>query len=258
MNNHEPLIDEDLFNKVQEFNKANHKVIRFSPEANIYKEICYCADCGFVMYFGARPGRNTNGYYSCGRTRLKPHKRGCTAHYITIEEINDIVLREFRLIASRIKSSKKAFVKDLICEMENELEMANAETCKELEQATARVDEINILTQSLYEDRVFGKITEEVYSKFSDNYDKELAKLTERISELNSSLLTHRTSDDAICQFADLVEKHADITTMTTEISHELIDHILVYKRDTKRRPNRKRIEIFFRFVGKVNIRRRN
>ena len=257
-NNHEPLIDEDLFNKVQEFNKASHRVIRFSPEANIYKALCYCADCGFVMYFGARPGRQTAGYYSCGRSRLKPYRRGCTAHYITIEEINDIFLREFRIIASKVKSDKKAFVKDLIRDAENELEKANAKVRKELDRATARVDEINILIRSLYEDRVFGRITEEAYSKLSANYDKELARLTEKIPELNASLLTRRTSDDAIRQFADLVEKHADITTMTTEISHELIDHILVHERGDKRRTNGKRLEIFFRFVGKVNIRRRN
>ena len=114
------------------------------------------------------------------------------------------------------------------------------------------------MIRSLYEDRVFGKITEDMYSKLSDNYDKELSRLKEKIPELNASLLTSRISDDEIRQFANLVEKHANITKMTTEISHELIDRILVHKKDDNRRTKGKRLEIFFRFVGKVDIRRRN
>ena len=145
-----------------------------------------------------------------------------------------------------------------IRDADNELERANAKTRKELDKITARVEEINILTRSLYEDRVFGKITEDMYSKLSDNYDKELSRLKEKIPELNASLLTRRISDDEIRQFADLVEKHANITTMTAEISHELIDRILVHKKDDNRRTKGKRLEIFFRFVGKVDIRRRN
>lgn len=258
MNNHEPLIDEDQFNKVQVLSKTSHKTIRFTPDDNIYKEICYCADCGFVMYFAARPGRQTKGYYSCGRSKLRPYRRGCSAHYITVEEINDIVLGEFKLIASKVKSDKKSFVERLIRDADNELERANAKTRKELDKITARVEEINILTRSLYEDRVFGKITEDMYSKLSDNYDKELSRLKEKIPELNASLLTRRISDDEIRQFANLVEKHANITTMTAEISHELIDRILVHKKDDNRRTKGKRLEIFFRFVGKVDIRRRN
>lgn len=42
------------------------------------------------------------------------------------------------------------------------------------------------------------------------------------------------------------------------EISHELIDRILVHKKDDNRRTKGKRLEIIFRFVGKVDVRRRN
>lgn len=70
--------------------------------------------------------------------------------------------------------------------------------------------------------------------------------------------IIRRTSDDEIRQFADLVEKYANITTMTTEISHELIDRIPVHKKDDNRRTKGKRLEIFFCFVGKVDVRRRN
>ena len=257
MNDHEPLIDEELFYKVQELSKRSHKNRNFKPEANIYKGICFCADCGFVMYFTARPDRRTEGYYSCGRTKLRPYKRGCTAHYITLEELNTLVIREVKCLASRALTDKKEFIEGLIKGAENELARANAKVRKELDEATARVEELNILTRNLYEDRVFGKITDDVFTLLSTSYNEELKELTEKIPTLEASLLTRRVSDDDFQSFADLIEPYANIKKMTIGISHELIDHITIYNRDCGRGKRRKRIDIYFRYVGKIEIRRK-
>ncbi len=258
MDNHEPLVSEDVFKKVQELSKISHKVIRFAPEENIYKNISYCADCGFRMYFSSRPDRSIVGYYSCGRSRLKHNKRGCSAHYITLEEMNKLVLSVIRQIGAKVRSDKQGFIYELIKNADNEIARANAKTKKELDKARIRLEEIDILTQKLFEDHVFGKIIDDIFERLSAVYEEERTMITENIPKLEDSLLTRRVSDEDICHFADLVEQYASINKMTFEISHDLIDHILVYNKDDKRIKNGKRIELFFRFVGKIDVRRRS
>ncbi|MCR5604938.1 MAG: recombinase family protein [Lachnospiraceae bacterium] len=257
MNDHEPIIDEEVFYKVQECLRKTHKIINFKPEANIYKGLCFCGDCDHVMWFTARPDRRTFGYYSCGRSRLRADKRGCSAHYITLEQLNAHVLGEIKRLAAKVRAGKKKYIKNLIEALESEYNEATAMSRREIEESAKRIEELGILTRNLYEDRVFGRITEDIYSMLSSLYNDELERLTERVELLSSSISDGRTSDDDICRFVDLIEKYADMTEITKDIAHELIDHIVVYNNIRGRGIKGKRIEVFYRFVGKMEDRLR-
>ena len=254
MNDHEPLVDEDIFCRVQEIMEGRRRKATYTPEANTYKGLCICGDCGYIMWFTARHYRRSLGYYTCGRSRLNPSKRGCSAHYITLEKLDSLVLCDINRIAAEVSKDKKVFVKNLISSVENELTEANARVREELDTCTARINEISILTRNVYEDRVFGRITGDVYTMLSAGYDNELTMLTEKVSELNSSLLTNGvTSNDVRC-FADLIEGYAGITKMTREAAHELIDHIIVHDKDDLDDRTGTRIVIYYRFVGRISI----
>ena len=98
-------------------------------------------------------------------------------HYITLEELNTRVIREVKCLASRARTDKKEFIEGLIKGAENELARANAKVRKELDETTARVEELNILTRNLYEGRVFGKITDAVFTLLSTSYNEEFKEL---------------------------------------------------------------------------------
>ncbi len=100
------------------------------------------------------------------------------------------------------------------------------------------------------------KITSDVYNRISGGYEKELAKLTEKASALRKSLVTSRASDDDISRFADLIEEHADMEQMTVEIAHKLIDHIVVYEKDSTKGRSRNRIDVYYKFIGMIPERR--
>ena len=169
--------------------------------------------------------------------------------------MNKLVLSVIRQIGAKVRSDKQGFIYELIKNADNEIARANAKIKKELDKARIRLEEIDILTQKLFEDHVFGKINDDIFERLSAVYEEERTMITENIPKLEDSLLTRRVSDEDICRFADLVEQYASINKMTFEISHDLIDHILVYNKDDKRIKNGKRIELFFRFVGKIDVR---
>jgi hypothetical protein len=253
MNDHEPLVDEDVFCQVQKLMEKRHRTVTSTPKANTYKGLCICRDCGYIMWFTSRNGRKSLGYYTCGRSKLRVPKRGCSTHYITLEQLDSLVLNDVTYIVSLVQKDKKVFINRLIESAEKDLIEANSRNSSELDNCTARIEEISILTRKLYEDRVFGRITEDVYTMLSSSYNDELSKLPDKAKELYNSLLIRRTTDDDICRFANLIEEYADITEMTSTIAHDLIDHITVYD---KRAINGTgiRIDIFYRLVGRIGI----
>lgn len=255
--NHEPLVGEDIFNKVQEIAGTWHRVVSKYPELNLYGSLCRCADCGYIMWF-ARRGNNYKsvGNYTCGRTKLRHPNRACTAHYIKIEELNSIVISQVQNLIAEVISDRNDFIKRLGKSLDKDLEKRTAKSRKELDKCSTRIEELNILIMKVYEDCVFKKITSDVYNRISGGYEKELAKLTEKASALRKSLVTSRASDDDISRFADLIEEHADMEQMTVEIAHKLIDHIIVYEKDSVKGRSRNRIDVYYQFIGMIPERR--
>ncbi len=252
MDDHEPLVDEEVFLKIQEDLKARQRVKKPTADNNLYRGLCKCADCGSTMWFTGRNDRRSLGCYTCGRFKSKGSKKGCSSHYIKIEQVNTLLVGEVTRIGSMVKSDKESFVTGLVEAAENELAMQNSEDRRDLDECSERLNELKVLTCKVYEDHVFGRISDDVYTRLSDSYDEEINKLTERASDLNSSLLRTRVPDKDIRRFADLVEKYAGITKMTDEIAHELIERIEVHEKETINESIGMRVDVYYRYVGKI------
>ena len=102
-NAHQPIISQELFDKVQEaMNEAAAKRNAYkqqeAPETDhreVFREKVYCGDCGSMMRGCKGLGRaNEDGerkafiYYDCGKF-LDSGRAVCSAHYVRQEEIMD-------------------------------------------------------------------------------------------------------------------------------------------------------------------------
>lgn len=102
-NAHQPIISQELFDKVQEaMNEAASKRNAYkqqeAPETDhreVFREMVYCGDCGSMMRGCKGLGRaNEDGerkafiYYDCGKF-LDSGRAVCSAHYVRQEEIMD-------------------------------------------------------------------------------------------------------------------------------------------------------------------------
>ena len=110
------------------------------------------------MWFSVRTDRPSKGYYTCGRFRLAGHRKGCSGHYITLEQLKVLTLGEITSIAAMVVENKEAFIKDLVESAESEFNASMAKIKAELDECNSRIEELNILTLKVYEDRVFKRI----------------------------------------------------------------------------------------------------
>ena len=102
------------------------------------------------------------------------------------------------------------------------------EYSKEIRTSEKRIERLDKIIESLYEDKVEGKISEERYLKMSGTYKTEQAGLKERVKTLKSEIAKAKEDDDKILDFMMLIYKYNSFEELTPEIFAAL------HKGDTK------------------------
>ena len=125
---------------------------------------------------------------------------------------------------------------------------------KELSTAEERIKALDKIIQSLYEDKVSGKISEERYAKMSDTYETEQATLTERVKTLKTAIDSSKERRNRIRDFMKLVDKYSDIKELTPEIIRSFVDRIIVHEKRKENGHYRQEVEIIYNFIGAVEF----
>ena len=84
----------------------------------------------------------------------------------------------------------------------------------------------------LYEDNVFGRISDERFASMSADYEAEARKLKERLEMLDELLASYTKQNRDAKAFASLVAQYTDITCLTEELVHTLIEKVVVHKKE--------------------------
>ena len=120
----------------------------------------------------------------------------------------------------------------------------------ELKRITNRKNQIDKISQKLYEDRALEKIPEDRYLSLSTVYDEEYTQLTSRKEEIESLLTEIETNKENIQFFTQLIEKYSDIQELNARILNELIEKIVVSEKEIIDGEKYQCVHIYYKFVG--------
>ena len=124
---------------------------------------------------------------------------------------------------------------------------------KELDAAQRRLSELATLVQRIYEDNVFGRLSNDLYQTLSAKYEAETKELKTRAAEIQALLTEATTKTQGIQDFTALVAPYANITKLDEELVHTLIEKIIVHEKEIIDGETVMRIEIYYRFIGKTS-----
>lgn len=244
--NHEPLISREDFEAVgQRIAVKQHGKVT-NPD-NIFRGLMVCGECGRKMVFGKS---NKSGRYSCAIYR-RYGKSDCSRHSITLKQIKQIVLTSIQRYAALSVDGKDRFVEQLLDASNREKSAELSALKKEAEKLTARKQALAKIFQSLYEDKALGKLTEESYLELSRNVEQERTEIQKRLKQISDKLSQSQQLTENAEKFAELISRYTDITELSEEFLHLLIEKIVVHERDSEN--GTMRVEIYYRFIGKVD-----
>ncbi len=99
-----------------------------------------------------------------------------------------------------------------------------------------------------------GEINERNFSMLSQKYQQEQGELETKIEALTAQLASTKEQEDSVNKWVELIKQFSSPTELTAELLNTLIEKILVHEATKDADGNRtQEIEIFYRFVGKID-----
>ena len=252
-NHHEPIIDTETWERVQELRKQRKRPNRYD-EVGLFSGMLFCADCGHVLYQQRYQNKNRKqDCYICGS--YKKRTRDCTAHFIRTDLLTAGVLSNLRQVTEYAAKHESRFVKLLIQQNEIGGKRKTAAATKQLEQAQERIAEVSRIIKRLYEDNVNGKISDERFMELSADYEQEQRELKDRTAALQAELDKSQAATVNAEKFMGIVRKHLAFEELTPTLLREMIEKIVVHECSYDENGTRRQdIEIYYSFVGKIDL----
>ena len=228
-NTHEPIITQELWDKVREVEKSvaqGRKTKR--GYTHPLSGFLFCADCGGKMKLNYI-NRDGKLYFNfnCGN-HLRLGKSYCFSHFIQAKDIEAIVLDDIQTMAQRIVLDEKTIREDFIRHNAELADKAIKSAKKELQAKRKRTEELSRLMQLAYEDRLKGKMPEDICIGFIQKYSEEQKRLEIEIVELEERLSETENTVQSADEFIRNIKKYLEAPELTREMCYELIDRIIV------------------------------
>ena len=222
----------------------------------MFAGLLYCADCGSALSFSVRRRKTMpdGGAYKCWRY-MRYGKEECTSHYITLDQISEVILEDIRRQARFAKYCRTGYMQLLMEEQQLRDEEEMAKQKENSEQAQKRLTQIDAIIRKLLEQNATGVISDERFAAMMKDYETEQAELTETIRAYETMLESHNESLENIENHINIVEQYTDLKKLNARILNRLIEKIIVHQRgvDEDGCPMQV-IEIYYRFIGRTEI----
>lgn len=155
-------------------------------------------------------------------------KSYCFSHFIQAKDIEEIVLDDIRTMAQRIVLDEKAIREDFIRHNAELADKAIKTAKKELQVKRKRTEELSRLMQIAYEDRLKGKMPEDICISFIQKYSGEQKRLETEITELETRLTETTNTMQSADEFIRNIKKYLEAPELTREMCYELLDRVVV------------------------------
>lgn len=248
-NTQEAIIDCETWNLVQKIRQGRRRNVKHNHQIPVLSGHLFCADCGRKLYY-VKPPKQAE-YYCCSGFRKRINS--CTGHYIRADVVEQLLIRQINDVMKFVSEYEDEFVRQV-------MERGTAEQLKQTnslkktaDAAKRRIEQIDSVISQLYEDKVVGEITAEMFTKLSAKYIAEQEEQSAALKVAQKELVALEAKKTDTTKFIDLVRKYSQITELTPQILNEFIDKVTVHqavKVDGKRRQD---IEVYFNGVGQIS-----
>ena len=114
--------------------------------------------------------------------------------------------------------------------------------------------ELDRLVQSAYEDKVLGKIPENLCVQLLGGYEAERKAKQERRRELMELLAASRENEQSVDAWLDMVQDYYDLQELDRPTLMRLIQKIEISEKYTVDDHEERDIHIFYNFVGYIEV----
>ena len=250
-NTHEPIISQELWDKCQEVDRcASHGKIMKKGVVLPLNSMMFCPDCGAKMKLNGHAKKkdgSVNYFYACG-TYSRCGASTCTTHYISRKQIEKIVLADILAKARYVIENEEEARQEFLRRKETEGTKHLDDARQLLAKCQSRLADLKVMTQKVYQDKLLGKVPEDLCLETLGQFHAEEAELTEKVKSLTAALEQDSKARDDIEEFICRLKQYADAPELTREMCIDLIEYVVIGDRP-KDKSTPRRIQIYYKFL---------
>ena len=222
-NTHEPIIDKELFDRVQELQSKDTRRAPGKRQNYLFSGFLRCADCKKAMT--RKPSKNLI-YYNCSTYKRKS-KTKCSIHSIRLDVLEPAVLTTIQKQIELVEH-----LAEVIDEINKAPVVENKSTRLEasLKLRTQELEKAVIIVTDLYLDWKNGDITRDQYRKMKEKFETQAEQLKVTIEHIKEEIEVMGEGITSDNPYLTTFLKHKNIQTLTQGILSELVKDIFVHE----------------------------
>ena len=248
-NNHDAIVDEETFYRVQELRKNKRRPAR-TGKSNMFSGVVRCADCGEKLYYcTSKNFEARQDHFVCSTSRKKG-KDVCDTHFIRAVVLEEGTLQHMRMVISCVASYEDEFRKALGAKRNAEAKKELTAKKRTLQKSENRLAELDRLFKRIYEDMVGGKLTEARFQMLADDYEQEQSELREKIDILEDEIQQQEDQTENVDKFICQAKKYLHLEKLTPTILNDMVKAVYVHAPDKSSGHRVQDVEISYNYIG--------
>jgi len=231
---HEPLVDIELWKKAQSAKEKRCRPIkRADGEVNLFTGLLYCSDCGFKLKRQVERRKRKDGSerkvvsYMCS-TYARCGKESCAIHSISEKALIDLVLEHIHSYTQMVELDEKHILESVLSAHQSDVMPRRAAYHNELESHKKQISRLDLLIESLYEDKISRLIPDSLFKRQIEKYEQERIKHLQNVTNLGKQIDTINSIENNVDVLARLVKQCISLEPIDVDVLHTLIDRIIV------------------------------
>jgi len=256
---HEPLISRELWDRVQSISQKQVKPRQTKyGEYHLFSGILVCADCGCNLRANtARLTRKSGNKwqrtsYCCG-TYARAGKSTCTYHGIDEDTLIGIVAGHIREKARMVECNEDRIIEKILAAQKNENMSYRAAYQSEADSHKKHIERLDLLIENLYNDRVTGVVTEDMFKRFVSKYEQERVDRLQSVETLTKRIQSIKQNTDDASAWVKLIKGYTQLETLDGETLRLLIEKIIIGESRMDGDERVRDVKIIYNYVGDVD-----
>ncbi len=248
----EAIISENIWLRAQELRK-NKRRNTATGRKSLFSGLVYCADCGAKLHFCASKSLKKNQeFFRCAN--YKDGRGSCSIHFIRDVVLETIVKDAVSELADFVRCYEPVFLY-LQAQKHSEFEKNQAKKLKTaIESGKKRIADLDKLFSRIYEDNIFGKLSDDRYTRMASEYEAEQKELIALVENSEKELAKTNQATVDMKMLSQGLREFTDMKKLTPTVVNKLIQRIEIHKNEKKHSHNNVKVDIYFTAVGLVDI----
>ena len=251
-NQHEAIIDPEVFERVQEIRQHRHRQTR-TGKSSIFSGLVFCADCKGKLYFcSSRTFKPNQDFFECSTYRSSNTR--CRGHYIRAVVLEQLVLKHIQFVTNHVLRYEDHF-REMMIRAREQASTEQLKNCQaQISKDEKRISELKRLFMKIYEDNAGGRLSDERYEMLSASYEAEQKQLEAEVNDLRQKMEVQEKNQESLEQFIEKIKAYGQIDKLDGYILHDLIKAIYVGAPDRSSGRREQSIHIEYNCVGFIPI----